>query len=117
MHDMSTFCTEPLTLSENNNIVFKPDYKPPHPTKPRPTKTNLVPRAILKKIKKTSFLRPSYSEKMHWGRGWPQTKDFIFIFFLNVLLETEVNKMTRYVKEYCDVYGLHYPKQHIVDII
>ena len=46
---MSTFCTEPLTLSENNDIVFKPDYKPPHPTKPRPTKTNLVPRAILKK--------------------------------------------------------------------
>ena len=26
---MSTFCTEPLTISENINIVFKPDYKPP----------------------------------------------------------------------------------------
>ena len=25
----STFCTEPLTISENNNIVFKPDFKPP----------------------------------------------------------------------------------------
>ena len=110
MHDMSTFCTEPLTLSENNNIVFKPDYKAPQ--------TNLVPEQFWKKkIKKTSFLRPSYSEKMRWVRGWPQTKAFILILFLNVLLETEVNKMTRYVKEYCDVYGVHYPKQHIVDII
>ena len=26
---MSTFCSEPLTISENINIVFKPDYKPP----------------------------------------------------------------------------------------
>ena len=26
---MSIFCTEPLTISENNYIVFKPDYKPP----------------------------------------------------------------------------------------
>ena len=25
---MSTFCTEPLMISENNNIVFIPDYKP-----------------------------------------------------------------------------------------
>ena len=25
---MSTFCIEPLTISENNNIVFKPDYRP-----------------------------------------------------------------------------------------
>ena len=25
---MSTFSTEPLAISENNNIVFKPDYKP-----------------------------------------------------------------------------------------
>ena len=26
---MSTFRTEPLTILENNNIFFKPDYKPP----------------------------------------------------------------------------------------
>ena len=71
---MSIFCTEPLTISENNYIVFKPDYKP------------------------------------------PQTRAFIFISFLNVPLETEETEMTRYVKEYCDVHGVHYPKQHIGDI-
>ena len=53
---MSTFCTEPLTLSENDNIVFKPDYKPPQ--------TNLVPRAILeKKIKKPLFCVPLTAKK------------------------------------------------------
>ena len=67
---MSIFSTEPLTISENNYIVFKPDYKP------------------------------------------PQTRAFI----LNVPLETEETEMTRYVKEYCDVHGVHYPKQHIRDI-
>ena len=71
---ISIFCTEPLTISENNYIVFKPDYKP------------------------------------------PQTRAFIFISFLNVPLETEETEMTRYVKEYCDVHGVHYPKQHIGDI-
>ena len=71
---MSIFCTEPLTISENNYIVFKPDYKP------------------------------------------PQTRYFIFISFLNVPLEAEENEMTRYVKEYCDVHEVHYPKQHIGDI-
>ena len=74
---MSIFCAEPLTISENNYIVFKPDYKP------------------------------------------PQTRYFIFISFLNVPLEAEENKMTRYVKEYCDVHEVHYPKhpkQHIGDI-
>ena len=72
---MSIFCTEPLTISENNYIVFKPDYKP------------------------------------------PQTRAFIFISFLNVPLETEETEMTRYVKEYCDVHGVHCPKQNIGDII
>ena len=71
---MSTFCTEPLTISENINIVFKPDYKP------------------------------------------PKTRAFIFISFSNVSLETEENEMTRYVKEYCVVHGVHYPKQNIGDI-
>ena len=47
---MSIFCTEPLTISENHYIVFKPDYKP------------------------------------------PQTRDFIFISFLNVPFETEETK-------------------------
>ena len=41
-----------MTISENNYIAFKPDYKP------------------------------------------PQTRAFIFIFFLNVPLETEENEMT-----------------------
>ena len=27
-HIISTFCTEPSTILENNNIVFKPDFKP-----------------------------------------------------------------------------------------
>ena len=62
---MSIFCTVPLTISENNYIAFKPDYKP------------------------------------------PQTISFIFISFLNVPLETEDNEMTRYMKEYCDVHGVH----------
>ena len=26
---MSTFCTKPLAIWDNNNIVLKPDYKPP----------------------------------------------------------------------------------------
>ena len=71
---MSIFGTKPLTISENNYIVFKPDYKP------------------------------------------PQTRASIFISFLNVPLETEENEMTRYEKKYCDVHGVHYPKQHIGDI-
>ena len=37
----------------------------------------------------------------------PQTRAFTFISFLNVPLETEENEMTRYVKEYCDVNGVH----------
>ena len=45
-----------------------------------------------------------------------QARAFIFISFLNVPLETEENKMTRYVQEYCGVHGVHYPKQHIRDI-
>ena len=71
---MSTFSTEPLTISENNNIVFKPDYKP------------------------------------------PQTRAFTFICFWNVPLKTEENEMKRYVKEYCDVHGVHYLRQCIGDI-
>ena len=73
-HIISTFCTEPLTILENNNIVFKPAFKP------------------------------------------PQERAFIFISLLNVSLETKENEMTRHVKEYCDVHGVLYPKQHIGDI-
>ena len=36
----------------------------------------------------------------------PQTRDFTFISFLNVPLETEENEMTRYVKEYYGVHGV-----------
>ena len=66
---MSTFCTEPLTISENDNIVFKPEI---------------------------SHLRQE---------------------LLNVPLETEENEMTCYVKKYCDVHRVHYPKQHFGNII
>ena len=71
---MSTLYTEPLRVSENNNIVFPPDYKP------------------------------------------PQTRAFSIISFLNVPLETEGDEMTCYVKEYCYVHGVHYPRQRIRDI-
>ena len=72
---MSTFCTEPLAISEYNNIDFTSDYKS------------------------------------------PQTRAFIFISFLNVPLKTEENEMTRYLKCYCDVHGVHYPRQCIEDFI
>ena len=72
---MSTFCTEPLAISEYNNIDFTSDYKS------------------------------------------PQTRAFIFISFLNVPLKTEENEMTRYLKCYCDVHGVHYPRQYIEDFI
>ena len=71
---MSTFCTEPLTTPENNNVAFKPDYKP------------------------------------------PLTRAFIFISFWNVPLETKENQMTCYVKEYCDIHGVHYPRESIRSI-
>ena len=69
---MPTFCTEPLTISKNNNIVFKPNYK------------------------------------------LPQTRAFTCNSFLNVPLKTEEKQMTRYVKEYYDVHGVHYPRQFII---
>ena len=72
--NMPIFCTEPLTISENINISFTPDFKR------------------------------------------PQTRAFTFISFLNVPLEIEGNEMTRYLKWYCDVHGVHYPKQRIGDI-
>ena len=44
------------------------------------------------------FFKPDYKP--------PQTRDFTFISFLNVPLETEENEMTRYVKEYHGVHGV-----------
>ena len=67
---MSTFCTEPLTLSENNNIVFKPDYKPPQ--------TNPVPRAILKKKLKNLFFASLLQRKNKLGSRLTSNKSFYF---------------------------------------
>ena len=52
---------------------------------------NLVPRAILKKLK-ASFLSSSYREKMRWSQGWAETslitKYFLRNTFFRLILQS-----------------------------
>lgn len=46
----------------------------------------------------------------------PPKRTYTFISFLNVPLETKEEDMTKFVRQFCTVHGVHYPTQKIDDI-